>query len=71
MARTAVEVEAEIDKLKSLLSKGVLRVRHGDTETTYQNATEMRNYLSALEAELRALRQTSVKQIRFTTSKGL
>lgn len=71
MARTAAEVEAEIDKLRGLLAKGVLRVRHGDTETTYQNITEMRNYLATLEGELRGLRGSTVKQVRFNTSKGL
>lgn len=71
MARTAAQVEAEIDALRANLSKGILRSRHGDVELTYQNVSEMRSYLADLERELRSLQSAQVKQIRLRTGKGL
>lgn len=71
MARTAEQVEAEIDSLRANMSKGILRVRHGDVETTFQNMTEMRNWLAELYNELRELNGATIKQVRFRTGKGL
>lgn len=71
MARTAEEVEAEINTLRANMSKGILRVRHGDVETTFQNITEMKNWLAELKVELRELSGSLVKQVRFRTGKGL
>ena len=71
MARTAATVEAEIDALKANMSRGILRVKHGDVETTFHSLGEMRNWLAELRNELRELESTPIKQVRFRTSKGL
>jgi hypothetical protein len=71
MARTAEQIESEIDTLESMLSKGILRTRHGDVEITYQNVTEMRARLADLKRDLAVLTKAPAKQIRFRTGKGL
>jgi hypothetical protein len=71
MARTAAVIQAEIDALRSSLAKGILRVRHGDSETTYQDASSMRQILADLLAELEGVGTNPTKQVRFATRKGL
>ena len=70
MARTLATVQAEIDALRAAIARGVLRVRHGDTETTYQSAEAMLRVLDRLLAEADGLADYPVKQVRFQTSKG-
>ena len=71
MARTAASVQAEIDALRAAMARGVLLVRHGDTETRYASPADMRGVLNDLLAELGALGDRPVRQVRFQTSKGL
>jgi hypothetical protein len=71
MARDATTVQTEIDSLRSSLAKGILRVRHGESDITYQDAATMRGVLNDLIAELNSLSATPLKQVRFKTSKGL
>ena len=71
MARSAAVIQAEIDALRASLAKGILRVRHGDTETTYQTASSMREILADLLAELEGVGTNPIKQVRFATRKGL
>lgn len=70
MARTAATIEAEIDALRAAMAKGILRVRHGDTETTYQDVGSMRAVVRDLQAELDELGSNPIRQIRFSTRKG-
>lgn len=71
MARTADQIQAEIDKLQANLSRGILRFRYGEQETFYQSADEMRQTIAALRAELAAVQNASVGRIYFQTSKGI
>lgn len=71
MARTAATVQAEIDALRSAMSRGVSLVRHGETETRYFSPSEMQKALDNLLAELNALSASPIRQVRFMTSKGL
>ncbi len=70
MARTAATIQAEIDSLKAARASGVLRVRHGETETTYQSSESMGRVIADLEAELAALGTSRVRAVRFTSRKG-
>ena len=71
MARETATVEAEIASLRTAIARGIVRVRHGDTETTYANISDMRLALKDLLAELNSLSDTPIKQYRFKTSRGL
>lgn len=71
MARTLEQVQAEIDALRQAMARGVLRVRHNDTETTYADPNQMRGILNDLLAEANSLGTTPTRQMRFATSKGL
>ena len=70
MARSAAQVQADIDLLRSRMAKGILRVRHGDTETTYVDTASMLRAIQVLEAELAELDTTRPRVLRFSTSKG-
>ncbi len=71
MARDASTVQSELDTLRSRMAKGIFRVRHGETETSYQTASDMLNAIKALEAELGKLAAAPIRQVRFQTDKGL
>lgn len=71
MARTAATVQAELDALRAAMARGVLRVRHGETETTYANPEQIQGVVDRLVAELSSLQTNPVRQVRFQTSKGL
>lgn len=71
MARTAATVQAEIDALRAAMAKGVVRVRHGESDVTYAGPAEMQRVLDSLLAELAALADAPIRQVRFKTSKGL
>ena len=70
MARALSTVQSEIDSLRAAIARGVVRVRHGETETTYASATDMLKALDMLLAEADGLATYPVKQVRFQTSKG-
>ena len=71
MARTVASVQSEIDALRAAMARGVVRVRHGETETTFADPSAMQKALDALLAELGSLADSPVRQVRFKTSKGL
>jgi hypothetical protein len=70
MARTAAEIQTAIDLLRDRMSKGILRVRHGETETTYVDPASMLRAIQALEAELASVQTSRIRTLRFMTSKG-
>lgn len=70
MARTLATVQAEIDALRAAIARGVVRVRHGDTETTYAGPEGLAKALDLLLAEADGLAENPVRQVRFQTSKG-
>ena len=70
MARSLETVQAAIDALRAAIARGVVRVRHGDTETTYASIEDMLKALDRLLAEADSLAENPVKQVRFQTSKG-
>ena len=55
--------EDQLKKLKTAYASGVLRVRYGDTDITYQSMAEMRKAISVLEKELGVNKQ----KIRLST----
>jgi hypothetical protein len=71
MARTLATVQSEIDTLRAAMARGVVRVRHGETETTFADTASMQRALDMLLAEANGLATSPVKQVRFATSKGL
>ena len=71
MARSLATVEAEIDALRRQMAKGILRVRHGETDITYSSVADMKAALAELQAEAGRLQDKPVRQVRFKTSKGL
>jgi hypothetical protein len=70
MARTAADIQAEIDSIRANLAKGILRVKHGETDITYNSPSEMRKVLDDLLAELAGVQSSPVRQVRFRTTKG-
>ena len=44
--------EKQLKQLKAAYASGVLRVRYGDTDVTYQSMTEMKKAINRLEKEL-------------------
>lgn len=70
MARDAATIQAQIDALNRAIGSGVLKVRHGETETVYQSVEGMLKAKAALEAELAGTDSEPVKQVRFQTAKG-
>lgn len=70
MSRTATSVQAEIDALRGKLASGVLRVRHGETETVYATPEQMQKAIDSLQAELDGLAARPVRQVRWKTGKG-
>ena len=72
MARTAVQIEADIATLQAI-PPGVRSVSYTDRTTVYSSEAEKRDALSALRAELAGVANTGgrVRQIRLSSSKGL
>ena len=70
MARALSLVQSEIDSLRAAIARGVVRVRHGETETVYASVGDMLKALDMLLAEADGLATYPVKQVRFKTSKG-
>lgn len=71
MARSAATIQTEIDTLRAQMAKGILRVRHGETDITYASMGEMATAIDRLLAELNSVQTYPVRQVRFQTSKGL
>lgn len=72
MARSAVVIQADIDKLSAAIGTGALRVRFADRDVTYRSLAEMIGAKAMLEQELAAAQgATRTRQLRFNTSKGL
>ena len=71
MARSEETIQANIDAIRAAMASSVLKVRHGDTETTYKSNEDMAKALAALLAELNDVSDTPVRQVRFKTSRGL
>ena len=44
--------DEQLKKLKTAYASGVLRVRYGDTDVTYQSMAEMRRAITVMEKEL-------------------
>lgn len=64
--------QTDVDKLKAAIALGALRVSYADRDVTYRSLEEMRQTLGMLEAEVNAAAGgRRVKQIRFSTDKGL
>lgn len=51
-AMAIVWTQAEIDKLKASIARGVLSVSFGDETTTFQSLAEMRKLLADMERSL-------------------
>lgn len=64
------QLKTQIEKLKNAYATGVLRVRYGDTEITYQTMSEMRKAINSLESELDKGKY-SIKLFNKTYEKGL
>ena len=72
MARTAAEIQAEIDTLRRAKSSGTLSVSYGDRSLTYRSLYELNSTLKDLEAELAGLTGTArIRSVAFMTGKGL
>ena len=64
--------QTDIDRLKSAIATGALRVRYIDRDVTYRSLDEMRETLRMINAEVNAVPgRTATRQIRFQTDKGL
>ncbi len=60
----------QLKKLKAAYASGVLRVRYGDTDVTYQSMAQMKRAIAVIEREL----GVSTSKIKLTTveyDKGL
>jgi hypothetical protein len=44
--------QADIDNLKSAMAKGVLKIKHGERETTFQNVGDMQRLLAQMQQEV-------------------
>ena len=60
----------QLKKLKAAYASGVLRVRYGDTDVTYQSMTQMRRAISVLEREL-GVNYAPIKLSTLEYDKGL
>ncbi len=61
--------EEQLKTLKAAYHSGVLRVRFGDNEVTYQSAADMQKIITRLEQEIHGAK--SMKFITPKFSKGL
>jgi hypothetical protein len=60
-ATRITQLETKLEELQNALYSGVLRVKHGETETQYRSAAEIRTAISDLKAELNRLNGISRK----------
>ncbi len=69
---TITQLQTRIETLKAAIDSGVLRVRHGETETLFRSMDEMNRALTRAEDELFSLQDgTPVRQFRISSRKGL
>ena len=60
----------QLQKLKAAYASGVLRVRYGDTDVTYQSMPHMKRAIAVLEREL-GVNPPKIKLTTFQYDKGL
>lgn len=71
MARTAAQVQADIDATNAAIGNPILKVRYSDREITYRSQPELEAALSRLQKELGALNRTvPTRQYRVYSEKG-
>lgn len=72
MARTAEDVQADIDRLRGNMAKGIRKMRLGNgEEIEFDSYTEMRRRLTDLEAELSGMSRDGFSVGYVTTGRGL
>ncbi len=70
-ALTLSELETMRERLVRARLNGVREVRDQSGETvTYKSDREMQSALASVESEIARLQSNTVKQVRFTTTKG-
>jgi hypothetical protein len=71
MARTAQQVQADIDTMQAALGNPATRIRFADREIQYASQDDKLKGLEALQKELQALTSTTpTRQYRVYTSSG-
>jgi len=60
--------QSQLNELKEAYSRGVLKIREGDTWVEYQSMKEMRNAIAEIEKELSGSRPMGSRLV--STSKG-
>lgn len=55
-ATRILQIEAMIESLQNALGSGILRVKHGETETWYKSTDDISKAIASLKAELNRLR---------------
>ncbi len=60
----------QLKRLKASYASGILRVKYGDTDVTYQSMTEMKKAIAYLEKEL-GVRSSKIKLSTVVYDKGL
>lgn len=69
---TLAELEARLDRLRSMRANGVRSVDAGDYRTTFGTDAEMAAAIADIERQIAsASGSPPVRMLRFTTSKGL
>lgn len=68
---TLAELQAELDALRRIRNAGTARVRTEDREVTYRTDSELAAAMQSLEAQIAAQQATSVRSVRFVSTKGL
>lgn len=72
MARTAGEIQADIDALQGVMATGARAVQFTDHSITYNSYADMQTALSDLQAQLGiVLGGRRIRRVRMQTSKGL
>lgn len=72
MARTAAQINADIDAVRAAIGSGVLTCSYGDRTVTYRSVVELRHALQMLDQELaQATAAIKVRSVAFMTGKGL
>ena len=61
---------AQLKKLKAAYASGVLRIRYGDTDVTYQSMAQMKRAIAVIEAEL-GINKPKIKLTTVEYDRGL
>ena len=68
---STADLQARLEALKAARDSGVLRVRYGETDTTYRSLDEIDRIIAAIETDLaRASGAQRVRTIRLYTRSG-